>query len=34
MEELIQINYEGEQPYVMGRELHSALEIKTWRIVK
>lgn len=29
MEELIQINYEGEQPFVNGRELHRALDIKT-----
>lgn len=29
MENLIAVNYEGEQPTVSGRELHEALEIKT-----
>lgn len=29
MDELIQINYEGEQPMVSGRDLHSALGIST-----
>lgn len=29
MNNLIAVNYEGEQPTVSGRELHSALEIRT-----
>ena len=29
MNELISINYDSEQPTVLGRDLHEALEIKT-----
>ena len=29
MNELIKINYNDEQPTVLGRELHEALEVKT-----
>lgn len=29
MNELIKVNYENDQPTVLGRDLHEALEVKT-----
>lgn len=29
MNDLIKINYDSEQPTVLGRDLHEALEVKT-----
>lgn len=29
MNEIININYDGEQPTVLGRDLHEALEVET-----